>query len=105
MTDQELADELIERMNRVIRESEAARDAVSRLIQERIPAQPGLGPHPTIQVELRGEEVYVGFLGILNGTIGAIPEGDKRGWGYVCARFDSEPDGTLVLVDFQRTDQ
>jgi hypothetical protein len=130
MTDEELADELIGRLNRLLADP-AVRLDVERLVQQRVPCSPATANHPTIQVEhtnrqettnalqrffgpefgpivaaAAGPHAYegmtVGFLGLLNGVVGTIPpEGIHAGWGYIAAYFDD--DGRLT--HFKRTGQ
>lgn len=73
--DPQLADEILRRLNDLIRDN------------------------PTIQVHQDGS---FGFLGLLNGIVGAIPnEGSLQGWGFIAAVFDDAG----RLQHFRRTDQ
>jgi len=70
-------------------------EAAYRLVETRYPCNTELSNHPTIQVREEDGKPVVGFLGVLNGVLGA----DERGVGYVCAEFDD--DGKLTK--FKRT--
>jgi hypothetical protein len=101
MNDSELADIVIARLNRLI-DDPAVRIDIGRLIETRISCSDATLNHPTIQA---GESApdstgTVGFLGVLNGIVGAIDDGHHRGWGYVMAVFDDEK----RLERFRRTD-
>lgn len=97
MTDEELADEVVARLNALL--ESGAGPALATLCGAWIPVD--LDPeHPTIQVDVHpGGATRVGFLGMLNGLVGAIPSGPRAGWGHVAARFE---DGRIVR--FERTD-
>lgn len=128
MKDEELADELIGRLNRLLAD-DAVRADVERLVQQRIPCSQVTAEHPTIQVlhldrqETKdalqqffgpefgpivagavGDNAYAGpafgFIGLLNGLIGTIPEGDLQGFGYIAACFTAGR-----LTHFSRTGQ
>ena len=112
MTDEELATELIMRLNRLC-EDPAVREDVGKLLNTRIPCSEATAAHPSIQVHesdgktpemlkrlFNGFEMplykgpVVGWLGILNGLVGTIPEGPMAGWGHIAAVFDD--DGKLT---------
>jgi hypothetical protein len=95
LNDAYLADVLIERLNGLI-QNPAIREDIGKLIETRVPCSKETLDHPTIQAGDEG----VGFLGILNGLVGTIPEGPKKGWGFIAAEFSD--DGKLER--FQRTD-
>lgn len=100
MTDSELADAVIERLNALIQDP-AVRADVGKLVEERVPVGERTAAHPSIQVQqnIVGDNV-LGFLGLLNGLIGTIPGGRLAGWGYVAAVFDEAG----RLERFRRTD-
>ncbi len=98
MNDEELADEIIYRLNRMVRDPDVAKD-VGDLCNTRVPCSEATVNHPSIQVS----GTTVGFLGILNGLVGTIPEGSRVGWGYIAAVYDRYPDGTMYLTGFERT--
>jgi hypothetical protein len=109
LTDEELADELVARLNKLI-EDEDARFAVEELILRGRVVLPdkNLGDHPTIQLAADGPDgsLTLGFLGLLNGIVGRIKEGEFRNWGYIAAvgeRDDEEED--YELIEFGRTDK
>lgn len=94
----ELADELIERLNRLIADAEIRAD-VDRLLGTRVPVGATTARHRTIQVAGEaGGEARLGFLGLLNGLVGVIPRGRRRGWGYICAVMEDSK-----LARFERT--
>lgn len=103
MTNDQLADELIERMNELIGESEDARKALGTLLRLRSNAD-GLADHPSIQVWAgdticKGETVT--FLGMLNGIVGTIDEGQRAGWGLIAAVVEQNGE----LIRFERTEE
>ena len=86
MTDAELAQELIQRLNGLCKDP-LTREILQRLCWDVINVPESLVQHPTIQVTKRNDGVedyyLVGLLGILNGLVGVVPEGSKKGWGYL----------------------
>ena len=72
-------------------------EAMTALCEHRVHCNAALGDHPTVQVTADCE---VGLLGVLNGLFGVIPEGPKKGWGYITAVYDGG-----VLQRFRRTDE
>lgn len=92
-----LADLIIERLNDIAKTDPVAIDALLRM---RVTCNEQLANHPTVQVI--GLEVggLVGLLGILNGLVGVINLGRRKGWGYISAEFDDND----RLVRFVRTD-
>ena len=98
MNDITLAKELIRRMNALIKDPDV-RDAFKLLLKSHVPLpNDSIGPHPTIQV-LRTDEdsVSLAFMGMLNGIVGAIPEGRDAGWGHICYVLDD--DGRLLRFE------
>ncbi|MCH8242880.1 MAG: hypothetical protein IH897_09745 [Planctomycetes bacterium] len=94
-----LANEIISRLNEMISKDESVRQALSLLTQYRVELpDEALRNHSTIQVGSVGSDEHVGavdlgFLGMLNGIVGVIPDGERKGWGYVMAVVDR--DGTI----------
>jgi hypothetical protein len=90
-------DTTIELLNDLIKTDPVA---VSRLIEARVPCNPKLAEHPTVQVTGYGEDggFKVGFLGVLNGLFGV----DKDGWGPIAAVFHD--DAPEKVVEFVRSD-
>lgn len=72
MNDSDLADVLIDRLNKLI-EDPAVREDVGRLIETRVPCSDATLKHPTIQAQEGAPDSMgtVGFLGVLNGIVGA----------------------------------
>ncbi len=101
MRDETLADELIERLNRLL-ENDLVRRDVQALIEQRIPCSDDTAATEEIQVSVRNDGVpLLGFLGLLNGITGTVvPLGDKIGWGYIAAVYDEEG----KLTKFTRAD-
>lgn len=92
-------DFVIERLNKLIETPEVRKD-LKALIETRIPVEAETGLHPDIITERQGNRLHLGFLGMLNGVLGAIPEGQpKEGRGPVMAVFDDHG----VLSHFRRT--
>jgi hypothetical protein len=111
MDDSELADVLIGRLNKLIENANVRKD-IGVLIETRVACSQDTLDHPSIQTEamnMDGMRIKpgatpppgrIGFLGVLNGLVGTIPEeGPKRGWGYITAEFDD--DGQLLI--FKKT--
>lgn len=86
ISDEALADELIARLNKLC-DNPSMLAFVGSLIEVRVGAGSLLLDHPTIQCTPDGE---AGFLGVLNGLVGAQPSGKRMGWGYIAANFDDE---------------
>ena len=101
MTDAELADVIIDRLNALIRDSEIAND-LAKLIEARVHCSLKASEHPSLQVlQIKeGEPPLLGFLGVLNGLVGVVPEGVRQGWGYIGADFDDYGN----LLRFKRTE-
>ena len=45
-------------------------EAITQLVNLRVPCRKTLGDHPTVQIALYGDEYRVGILGLLNGMLG-----------------------------------
>lgn len=110
--DPALADEIIVRLNRLCEDPEIRAD-LCRLIETRVECSAATFAHPSIQAQpvnptkqMRSIEMgpepagTVGFLGVLNGLTGVIPEGRLKGFGYIAAVFDDD----MKLERFCRTD-
>lgn len=97
MNDRTLAAELVRRMNKLIDTDPIAQLVLSWLMKTRIEVPPELIDHPTIQVDTRIDgPPKVGFLGMLNGIVGVIPEGNHEDWGHVTARVE---DGLILRFE------
>lgn len=98
MKDLTLAKELIKRMNKLIEDPDV-RDAFGILLKSHVPLpNDNIGPHATIQVMRRDEStISLAFMGMLNGIVGAIPEGQNAGWGHICYVLDD--DGGLLRFE------
>jgi hypothetical protein len=96
MKDEELADEVIARLNKLI-EDPAVRKDIGTLLERRIPLgelSTKTREHPTIQTPMG-----LGAFGLLNGLVGVITSGPRQGWGYISAEFSDDNQ----LVRFLRT--
>jgi len=100
LSDSELADEIIKRLNALVQDPKIRKD-IEQLIENRILVGEQTAAHPAIQVQhnAAGDDT-LGFLGLLNGVIGTLPEGKLKGWGYVAAVFNDAHE----LERFRRTD-
>lgn len=110
ISDRQLAEELVTRLNKLI-EDPAVKQLIGRLIETRVEVQPSVAEHSTIQtvkvhfgtedlLSIQVWEDHVGFLGLLNGIVGVIPDGDHAHWGYITSRFDDSGE----LLNFQLTE-
>jgi len=100
MTDEELADELIARLNRLIDSfSSDVRKVIADVFGHRCLVPQAMLHHPTIQVRESGVGTTVSALGVLNGIVGVIREGPKKDWGFITAVYDDDN----TLVRFERT--
>ncbi len=89
-----LADILIGRLNHLLECEPSLGETFGLLIRTRVTCSDSVRDHETIQVSVEEGCNYVGFLGMLNGIVGAIePSHEKAGWGYVMAII--EKDGTV----------
>ena len=94
-----LADFFIERLNEI---AQADPEAMGKLIATRVPCNEALADHPTVQVRaLKGEPPAVGVLGLLNGLVGIIEDGPRKGYGLITAIVEN--DGTCR--GFRRTEE
>ena len=97
MLDEELAKEIVKRLNALIQHRDVRMD-VAELIEMRILATVTTAEHSTIQVVEEGADLdsKVGFLGLLNGIVGTRPQGKG---GYISAYFDDSGN----LTEFRLT--
>ena len=92
MSDGDLADVVITRLNAILSSSEEVRSDIERLVETRIPCSPGTLAHPTIQAVGNPSGGFtIGFLGLLNGLVGVRPDST----GHIAAEFGDSPDGRL----------
>jgi hypothetical protein len=90
-TNEKLAEVLIHRLNHLLDEDATLGETLGLLMRARVMCSRSVSESDTIQVHEDGGAFYVGFLGMLNGIVGAIPEGEYRaGWGYVMAIVESD---------------
>ena len=99
VTNKELATTLIVRLNQIaIHDSEA----MGNLIESRVACNEGLADHPSVQVQINDDKSpVVGMLGILNGLVGKISDGPKKGFGLITAVFDD----SNKFVKFKLTEE
>lgn len=100
MTNEELADELIRRLNALI-ETPDVRDFVQAVIDQRVPVSAVVAEHPTVQVGVHDGVFKAGLLGLLNGIVGTIADGSHSGWGHIAAIYSDDK----KLLRFQRTEE
>lgn len=93
-----LANLLIERLNEIARHDPVA---MGLLVGVRVRCNDALADHPTVQVHHfdKDKPPVVGMLGIINGLVGVIDDGPKKGWGLITAIC--EDDGSVS--GFRRT--
>lgn len=85
-------DYVIDFLNKVM---DTDKEAMERLVTQRIECNEAMAKHPTIQVRKVSDKEYkLGFIGLLNGLFGV----DEKGCGHISAVFD---DGKLIK--FTRT--
>ncbi len=89
MLDHMLASVLCDRLNAML-DDEHVQRALYDLSQARVQVHRELGPHPTIQVDAESGPYTVGFIGMLNGIVGALPDShpDYPGWGLLTFHVD-----------------
>jgi len=93
--DEELADELIARLNMLCNEHIDIKEDIGKLIEERIKCSVATAKHERIQTVYvedsapRGTDwSELGLLGLLNGLVGLDPETNKA--GFISAEFDDK---------------
>lgn len=84
ISDFELANEIIRRLNDLISNSDICED-VQNLIEHRIQCSEATMSHELIQTY----DDMLGFLGLLNGIIGTCKYGKHVGWGYITAIYNN----------------
>ena len=63
--------------------------AMNSLMIQRVPCNPALAEHPSVQVGIDGGGGYCfGVLGLFNGLFGSYDEGEHKGWGTIVATVD-----------------
>jgi len=92
-TDQKLAVILIHRLNALLEADPSLRETFGLLVRTRVTCSDSVRDHETIQVSVEEGCNYVGFLGMLNGIVGAIQQDRFKGWGYIAAVV--EEDGSV----------
>lgn len=116
ITNETLADNLIDRLNALIKNPDVRKD-ISKLIDAKVVCSDATLNHPTIQASGPDRDglcecgayggpgcslckPQFGFLGVLNGLVGIIGgTGPRASWGLITA--DCEDDGTIIR--FMRT--
>lgn len=100
MKDEELADEIIARLNDMLGNGDTTaslnmHEALEALIEARVPCAVSLTAHPTLQVihDNSTGVTVLGTLGLLNGVVGVR----KDGRGHITAFFDDN--GRLVRFE------
>jgi len=91
---------LINFLNSLVKIDKAA---VFNLINARVKANQELLDHPSVQCTVASDgNPKVGFLGVLNGYCGTLPDGPKKGWGPIAAVY--EDDDCEKLIRFEHTE-
>ena len=108
MKDEELADEIIARLNKLCEDPEVLL-TIGRLLDQRVLASKEILDHPTLQFSdmAHPSQMGLGFIGLLNGLVGTIQSGKFECWGFICACWDGEGDISCVpenFVGFGRTE-
>ena len=101
MNDRELAQEVVDRLNDLLVSHPEMQGFLTGFIELRHPAPTQLAvEHPTIQAT---SDYQVGFLGVLNGLVGAIRNGSPvDGYGHIAAVY-SDDENNPVLQGFMLT--
>jgi hypothetical protein len=103
--DATLAQEIVNRLNALVMSNPEIRTDIGKLIDTRIAVSEATAGHPTIQaipIQEKEKSVYgLGFLGLLNGIVGVIPQGRLFGLGYIAAVYDEA--GSLVRFRLTET--
>lgn len=97
ITNEELADSIIERLNVLVKDPDIRED-IHELIEARQPCSTASADHPTIQTVSDQSEAanpLLGFLGLLNGLVGA----DSDGHAYIAGSYSD--DACTELTGFQ----
>lgn len=93
MIDRHIARRVVELMNEML----AADPVATRsLMINRTPCNKTLAEHPTVQVWRQEGGYAVTLMGILNGLVGAVDEGERAGWGEVHFRMEGEGDDARI---------
>lgn len=89
----ELAHKVIAFLNELLKVDP---EAMTALVETRVPCNQALREHPTVQVAVNDEtgQAAVGMLGILNGLVGV----DDDGWGFVTVKLDDNKQVTEFLL-------
>lgn len=98
ITDSELADELIRRINELMQGPPNVRDDIASLFDCEVDASLATYQHPTLQVTAEGN---LRLLGFLNGVVGTLKSGPRKGWGHIIGHFTT--DGNM-LERLEKTD-
>lgn len=80
------------------------RKTISKLFQNRFPANKELINHPKAIVHPSAVPSF-GFLGLLNGFFGSYEEGPKAGWGCIAAEYDWSDDNFENILRFVFVDE
>jgi len=104
-TNEKLAEIVIDRLNHLLEEDDTLGEALGLLIRTRVVCSRSVAESISIQVHEEEGAYYMGFLGMLNGIVGVIPEGEYRaGWGYVMAIVESDGSvSSFINTKYQKT--
>ena len=110
MDDAELADEIMKRLNELVKDDDARKAIGDLCLKGKVEVEGAVVDHPTIQiVGLKDGKFSLGFLGALNGLVGSISGGEQDRCGYVAASFNKPEEDSPVedweLYRFERFDK
>lgn len=95
MTDKEFAEELVNRLNRLVAESDSIREMVGRLLDVDVVGCQDCSNHPSLVVTYKSCQFRVGVMGLLNGLFETRPGVGLTGRVAACyADPDSGDDGS-----------
>ncbi len=78
-------------------------EAISALIQSRVPCNEKMENHWSVQVTgADGGPSLLGFLGVINGLFGTIDFGSREGYGPITAVFSD--DGHIVNFELTKSE-
>lgn len=91
MNEREVALFLVNKLNGLLKVPGVRAD-IARLMETTIPASPDTCAQVELQKRTDPEtgEYLLSVLGLLNGVVGAIPEGKRQGWGLIAMIFDND---------------
>lgn len=95
--DRDLAERIVKLLNEL---TELDPHAMGRLVETRLECNKDLAHHHTVQVRFQDGSYKVGLLGILNGLVGVVEEGPKKGWGILYCNLEGLGTGEVKAINF-----